>query len=167
METRSQFLCYPCEVASCERITGLCSDLQFVFCRHELTYCDPRAKKTGPRSASQADSVASECASSEVSIPLGGEATTFRKILLTQLEEVMTNERKVDNGAVMRETKQEEALSKLPDVPVPMEAMTELGVKTSERTWTCTWLPSRYFFLRNRLIGEEGVDGVCKRIESA
>ena len=29
----------------------------------------------------------------------------------------------------MRETKQEEALSKLPDVPVPTEAMTELGVK--------------------------------------
>ena len=42
----------------------------------------PRAKKTGPRSASQADSV-SECASSEASIPLGGDATTFRKSLLT------------------------------------------------------------------------------------
>ena len=39
----------------------------------------PRAKKTGPRSASQADSVASECTSSEASIPLGGDATTFRK----------------------------------------------------------------------------------------
>ena len=33
----------------------------------------PRAKKTGPRFASQADSVASECAPSEVSIPLGGQ----------------------------------------------------------------------------------------------
>ena len=32
LEARSQFLCYLCEVASCEHITGLCSDLQFVFC---------------------------------------------------------------------------------------------------------------------------------------
>ena len=89
----------------------------------------PRAKKTGLRSASQADSVASECASREASIPLGGDATTFRKSLLTQLEEVTTNQRKVDNGAVMGERKQEESLSNLPDVPVPAEAMTELGVK--------------------------------------
>ena len=89
----------------------------------------PRAKKTGLRSASQADSVASECASREASISLGGDATTFRKSLLTQLEEVTTNQRKVDNGAVMGERKQEESLSNLPDVPVPAEAMTELGVK--------------------------------------
>ena len=59
----------------------------------------------------------------------GDDATTFRKSLLTQLEEVTTNHRKVDDGAVMGETKQEEALSKLPDVLVPAEAMTELGVK--------------------------------------
>ena len=65
--------------------------------------------------------------SSEVGIPSGGDATTFRKSLLTQLEEVTTNQRKVDNGAVMGETKEEEAVSKLPDVPVPAEAMTELG----------------------------------------
>ena len=58
-----------------------------------------QTKKTGTRSASQADSVASECASSEASVPLGGDATTFRKSLLTQLEEVTTNQRKVDNGA--------------------------------------------------------------------
>ena len=82
-----------------------------------------------PRSASQADSVASECASSEASIPLGVNATTFRKSLLTQLEEVTTNQRKVDDGAVMGETLQEKALSKLPDVLVPAEAMTELRAK--------------------------------------
>ena len=69
--------------------------------------------------------MALDCASGEATIPLGGDATTFRKSLLTQLEEVTTNQRKVDNGAVMGETKQEEALSKLPDVPA--EAMTELG----------------------------------------
>ena len=45
----------------------------------------PRAKKTGLRSSSQADSAISECASGEASIPLGGDATTFRKSLLTQL----------------------------------------------------------------------------------
>ena len=44
----------------------------------------PRAKEIGPRSPSQADSVASESASSEASIPLGGDATTFRKCLLTR-----------------------------------------------------------------------------------
>ena len=49
--------------------------------------------------------------------------------VLTQLEEATTNQRQVDNGAVMGETKQEEALSKVPDVPIPAEAMTELGVK--------------------------------------
>ena len=86
----------------------------------------PRAKKFGLRLASQADSVASQCASNKGSIPLGGDATTFRKSLLTQLEGVTTNQRKVDDGAVMGETKQEEALSKLPDVLVPAEAMTEL-----------------------------------------
>ena len=76
----------------------------------------PRAKKTGPRSASQADSVASECASSEASIPVGGDATTFRKSLLTQLEEATTNQRKDDSGGVTGEAKQ-------------AEAKTELGVK--------------------------------------
>ena len=91
----------------------------------------PRAKKTGPRSASQADSVASECASSEASIPLGGDATRFRKSL--QLEEVTTNQRKVDNGAVTGDTKQEEALSRLTDVSVQAEAMTELGVKEEQK----------------------------------
>ena len=45
------------------------------------------------------------------------------------MEEVTTKQRQVDNGAVMGETKQEGALSKLPDVLVPAEAMTELGVK--------------------------------------
>ena len=49
------------------------------------------------------------------------------KSLLTQLEEVTTNQRKVDEGAVMGKTKQEEALSELPDVPVPAEAMTSGG----------------------------------------
>ena len=89
----------------------------------------PRAKKTGPSSASQADSVVSECASSEASIPLGGDATTFRKSLLTQLEEATTNQKKDDNGAVTGEAMQEEALSKLPDVPVPAEAKTEVVVR--------------------------------------
>ena len=60
---------------------------------------------------------------------MGGDATTFRKSLLTQLEEATTNQRKDDSGAVTGEAKQEEALSKLPDVPVPAEAKTEVGVK--------------------------------------
>ena len=89
LEARSRFLCYPCEVALCEHITGLCSYLQFVFCRHELTDCDPSAREEDWASlgVSSLDSVVSECASSEASIPLGGDATTFRKSLLTQLEE--------------------------------------------------------------------------------
>ena len=91
------------------------------------------AKKTGPRSASQADSVVSECASSEASIPLGGDATTFRKSLLTQPEEGTTNQRTEDNGLVTGEAKQEGALSKLPDVPVPVEAKTGVVVKDERK----------------------------------
>ena len=128
----------------------------------------PRAKKTGLRSASQADSVASECASSEASIPLGGDATTFRKSLLTQLEYVTTNQRKVDNGAVMDETKQEEALSKLPDVPVPAEAMTELGVKDELKNVDMHMAAEQMFVPPLPLdCAQEGVDGVCKRMEQA
>ena len=85
----------------------------------------PRAK-TGPRSASQAHSVVWERASSEASIPLCGDATTFRRSLLTQLEEATTNQRNDANGALTGEAKQEEALSSLPDVPVPGEAKTEV-----------------------------------------
>ena len=48
LETRSQFLCYPCEVALCDHITGLCSDLQFVFAdTNSQIVTLPRAKKTG------------------------------------------------------------------------------------------------------------------------
>ena len=69
------------------------------------------------------DSVVSECASSEASIPLGGDATTFRKGLLTQLEEATTNQMQDDNGAVTGEAKQEEALSKLPHIPPKTEVV--------------------------------------------
>ena len=57
---------------------------------------------------------------------MGGDAKAFRKSLLTQLEEATTNQRKDHKGAVKGEAKQEEAVSKLPDVPVPAEAKTEV-----------------------------------------
>ena len=82
----------------------------------------PRAKKTGPRSASQTDSVVSECASLEASIPLGGDATTFRDSLLTKQEEATTNQRKDDNGSL---TGEQEAWSNLPDVLIPAGVKTE------------------------------------------
>ena len=72
----------------------------------------PRGKKTGPRSASQAGSFRNAL---PVKRAFFWVAATFLKILL----------RKVDNGAVVGETK-EEALSKLQDVPVPAEAKTEV-----------------------------------------